>query len=84
MLTCKQFLEELTDFLDESLAPKLRSELQKHVNECPNCWVLCDTTERTLKVFKGMQCHEVPSDVKSRLLSALDRKFREKGPCGNT
>ena len=79
LLTCKQFLQELNDYLDETLDPALRSELQRHVNECPNCWVLCDTTEKTLKVFKGMQCHDVPRDIETRLLAALEKKRQEKG-----
>jgi anti-sigma factor (TIGR02949 family) len=80
LLTCKDFLHELTDYLDESLDPQLRSELQKHVNECPNCWVLCDTTEKTLKVFKGMEAKAVPQDIQARLLAALARRVADKGP----
>ena len=78
MLTCKEFLQELNDYLDESLDPALRIELQRHVNECPNCWVLCDTTEKTIKVFKGMEAHPVPEAVKARLLAALDKKCKDK------
>ncbi|HZS56639.1 MAG TPA: anti-sigma factor [Bryobacteraceae bacterium] len=84
MLTCKQFLEELNDFLDETLDPKQRAELQKHVNECPNCWVVCDTTEKTLKVFKGMEPKPVPEHIQAKLMQALEKKMKEKGcgPCG--
>lgn len=78
MLTCKQFLQELNDFLDESMDPALRSEIERHVNECPNCWVVCDTTRRTLKVFKGMDAQPVPAHVQQRLLSALQKKIAEK------
>jgi anti-sigma factor (TIGR02949 family) len=74
LLTCKQFLQELNEYLDESLDPQMRAELQRHVNECPNCWVVCDTTEKTLKVFKGMDCHPVPRDVESRLMAALEKR----------
>ena len=80
MLTCKQFLQELNDFLDESLDPKIRSELQRHVNECPNCWVVCNTTEKTLKVFKGMEAKPVPADIQARLLSALEKRIAARGP----
>jgi hypothetical protein len=52
LVTCKHFLQELNDFLDETLDANLRSELERHVSECPNCWVICNTTEKTLKVFK--------------------------------
>ena len=78
MLTCKQFLQELTDFLDDTLDPKLKAELQKHVNECPNCWVVCDTTEKTLKVFKGMEPQAVPEHIQTRLMDALHKKCRAK------
>ena len=79
MLTCKQFLQELNDFLDDTLDPKLKAELQKHVNECPNCWVVCDTTEKTLK---GLQGHGVPkqcpADIQARLMAAIESKMRRK------
>ncbi len=78
MLTCKQFLQELTDFLDDTLDPKLRADLQKHVNECPNCWVVCDTTEKTLKVFKGMEPQAVPPHIEAKLMEALERRRRSK------
>lgn len=76
MLTCKQFLQELNDFLDETLDPNTRAELQRHVNECPNCWVICNTTEKTLKVFKGMEPHAVPKDIEARLMAALEKKCK--------
>ena len=78
MLTCKQFLQELNDFLDDTLDPHIRAELQKHVNECPNCWVVCDTTEKTLKVFKGMEPQPVPKDIQTRLWAALEKKCKAK------
>jgi hypothetical protein len=83
LVTCKDFLQELNDFLDETLDPNLRSELERHVSECPNCWVICNTTEKTLKVFKGMEPQEVPAGIQARLLEALERKMRAKG-CGGT
>lgn len=80
MLTCKQFLQELTDFLDDTIDPATRAELTRHINECPNCWVVCDTTEKTLKVFKGMEAKAVPADIEKRLLSALEKRIAERGP----
>jgi anti-sigma factor (TIGR02949 family) len=77
LLTCKQFLQELNDFLDESLDPELRREIERHVTECPNCFVLCDTTKRTLRVFKGMEAHPVPAEVQQRLLQALQKKIAQ-------
>ena len=84
MLTCKDFLNELNDFLDESLDPGLRAQLQRHLNECPNCWVVCDTTEKTLKICKGMEAKPVPKDIHDRLMAALSKRIEARGPiCGS-
>lgn len=78
MLTCKEFLQELNDYLDETASRDIRERLEKHVSECPNCWVIVDTTRRTLKIYKGMEQKEIPEDVQARLLAALDRKMRSQ------
>ncbi len=84
MLTCKQFLDELNDYLEHSLDPVEYAELQKHVNECPNCFVVCDTTEKTLKVFKGMECKPVPQDIQARLMEAIQNRLNAKGQVKTT
>lgn len=78
MLTCKQFLQELNDFLDESTDRDMKLRLQAHVNECPNCFVIVDTTRRTLEVYKGMEPQAVPENVKTRLWAALEKKMAAK------
>lgn len=74
MLTCKEFLSELSEYLDEQTDAELKARIDKHATECPNCWVVCDTAKKTIKVFKGMECCEVPPDIHSRLMLALEKK----------
>ena len=78
MLTCKQFLQELNDYLDPNSDPELKRRLHSHVTECPNCFVIVDTTQKTLQVYKGVEPQTIPEDVKSRLWSALERKMAAK------
>lgn len=75
MLTCKDFLHELSDYLDENIDAELRAKLEKHITECPNCWVIADTTRRTIQIYKGMDPYPVPQDVEKRLMSALEKKM---------
>ena len=75
MLTCKDFLRELSDFLDENLDAEIRAKLEQHMTECPNCWVIADTTRKTIKIYKGMDPYPIPSDVEERLMKALERKM---------
>ena len=78
MLTCKDFLRELSDYLDESLDAEIRAKLEKHITECPNCWVIADTTRKTIQIYKGMEPYPVPTDVQSRLMAALEKKLATK------
>ena len=80
MLTCKDFLRELSDYLDENLAAEARTELERHIAACPNCWVIADTTKKTIRVYKGMDPYPIPPDVEARLMQALERKMAAKQP----
>lgn len=75
MLTCKDFLNELSEYLDDCVDPDLRANLERHVSECPNCWVIFDTTQKTLKVYKGLEPQTIPEDIHSRLMCALQKKM---------
>ena len=77
--TCKKLLDELTDYLDGSLEAEVRIQLEAHLANCPNCWVVCDTTKKTIQVFKGMEPFPLPEDVKSRLMKALQKRCRQAG-----
>ena len=79
MLTCKQFLQDLNDYLDQCSDQRTRTEVEEHINNCPNCWVVYDTTKKTLQVYKGMEPQTIPETVHTRLMSALQRKIESKG-----
>jgi anti-sigma factor (TIGR02949 family) len=78
LVTCKEFLQELNAYLDESVDPETRKHWQEHVNACPNCFVIVDTTQKTLQVYKGMVPQSIPDDVRNRLWQALERKMAAK------
>jgi len=78
LLTCKEFLQELNDYLDDAVDVELRRHIEAHITECPNCFVILDTTQKTIKVYKGMQPQVLPEAVSSRLNQALERMLAEK------
>jgi anti-sigma factor RsiW len=80
LLTCKDFLAELSDFLDEKTKTELRAKLERHLTECPNCWVVADTTRKTIQVYKGTSSCTIPEDVHSRLMAAMEKKMAAKNP----
>jgi len=78
LLTCKDFLHELSEYLDESIDAETRAKLDRHISECPNCWVITDTTKKTIQIYKGMDPYTIPLDVETRLMQALEKKMAEK------
>jgi len=83
LLTCKEFLQELTDFMDSTVDAELRRKLEAHISECPNCFVILDTTQKTIRVYKGMQPQEIPQEVEIRLMKAVERKIAAKNAAGH-
>lgn len=83
MLTCKEFLGWLNEYLCDSQDPDCRRHVEEHVSACPNCWVIFDTTKKTIQVYKGREPQDVPTDVKKRLMDALQKKMATgaKPPC---
>ena len=77
MLTCKDFLGWLNDYLDQTAGPETRRELEAHVTACPNCWVIYDTTQKTVQIYKGMEPQELPANVHERLVAALRKKLAD-------
>jgi len=79
LLTCNQFLDELSEFLDEDVNDDVRQELQTHLTQCPNCWVMVDTTKKTIQIYKGLEAEPLPNGLKSRLMGALQNRMQEGG-----
>ena len=77
-MKCSEFLHELTNYLDGVLDEKTKIELENHLSWCHNCYVVCDTTKKTIQVYKGMQPQVLPQDVQSRLMQALEKKLAAK------
>ncbi len=75
MVTCNAFLSELSEYLDDTVSASVREELERHLSECPNCYVVCDTTKKTIQIYRGTEAYPIPEDVHQRLISALRKKI---------
>ena len=78
MLTCKEFLGWLNEYLDETAVAEIRQQVEAHITSCPNCWVIFDTTKKTLQVYKGMEPQTLPPEVNLRLMEAVQKRIAAK------
>jgi anti-sigma factor RsiW len=77
-VNCSDFLKELTDYLDESLDARTRAELEEHLQWCHNCFVICNTTKKTIEIYRDSQIYELPDDLRVRLRTAIITKCQHK------
>ena len=80
LLTCHEFLQELAGLLDETAESDLRGKLETHLRRCSNCFVIFDTTRKTIRLFRGMQLQKVPDHLHVRLMKALERRMAARKP----
>jgi len=78
LLSCKDFLRELSEYLDEATAPATKAELDQHLKECPNCWVVADTCKKTIQIYRGTEPRPVPDSLKLKLLAALESRMKAR------
>lgn len=75
-MTCSEFLKELTDYLDGVIDDRTKKELDEHLLWCHNCYVVCNTTKRTIEIYRGSELYELPDDLRTRLRSAIMTKCK--------
>jgi predicted anti-sigma-YlaC factor YlaD len=84
---CSEFLHELTDYLDGVIDGPTKAELEGHLAWCHNCYVVCDTTKKTIEIYRDSQLYELPEDLRTKLRSAIVAKCQSRkktGPEGTT
>jgi anti-sigma factor RsiW len=73
-VNCSDFLKELTDYLDGALDERTKAELDEHLAWCHNCFVVCNTTQKTIEIYRDSEVYELPEDLRTRLRSAIVEK----------
>jgi anti-sigma factor RsiW len=74
-LNCKGVIRELSDYLDGDLGMAEKQELERHLEDCEDCKMVVDQTRLTVEIFCDEEQVELPTDVRSRLHEALQRKI---------
>jgi anti-sigma factor RsiW len=74
---CKDFLNELTDYLDGRISESLRMELDEHLHWCHECHVVMNTTKKTIEIYRDNELYELPNDLRNRLHQAIMSKCKK-------
>ena len=73
-MKCSEFLNELTNYLDGVIDDRTKTELEDHLSWCHNCYVVCDTTKKTIEIYRDSELYSLPDNLRTRLESAIIAK----------
>lgn len=77
MYSCDDLRAELSNLLDDDVAPEVRAQIEHHLSECRACTVLVDSTRKTLRILTDTGSYELPASLSDRLTDLIMRKVRE-------
>lgn len=79
MMSCKKVQKLLSDFLDDDLKEAVCEDIQKHLDDCPDCMVQVDSVKKVIRLFREATDTKMPVDIQIRLHDVLKRA-REESP----
>ena len=74
-LSCEDVRREMSNYLDDDIAPRLRRLLEAHLEQCRKCAVLLDSTHNVLVLLADEQRFELPIGFSNRIRQMLAEEF---------
>ena len=71
---CRQFVEDVTAYLDGALSDEVVTLVEKHLADCPHCREYLRQIRSTIAITRALTETDVdamPSDVRARLMQAF-------------
>lgn len=76
-LTCQEFVELVTEYLEGELSPPERSRFDAHLTACTYCRDYLDQIRQTIRALGRLSEEDIVPDARDRLLAAFHDWKRE-------
>src|SRR5262245_7980905 len=76
LMTCRELVELLIDFVSDELPPEHRQRIEQHLRCCPPCEAYLASYQTTIRLTRQLPCEPLPPQLEQRLRAAL-RELRE-------
>ena len=70
-MSCKEFVELVTDYFDEALDPATRKRFEEHLEVCPWCGRYVEQMRLTVRTVGRIDEEALAPDARERLLDAF-------------
>jgi hypothetical protein len=75
-MNCKHVWEYISEYIDGSVEPKLREEIERHLEHCQICSAILDSTRNILVLTADERTFELPVGFSERLHERLARELK--------
>jgi len=72
-MNCREAIDVLVDYLDETLTPDVLAQLEAHLRVCAPCRAYLATYKRSVELAAKVNRVEMPPEAKQRLRDFLNR-----------
>jgi anti-sigma factor RsiW len=70
-ITCKQLVELVTSYLEDSLPPVQRSRFEEHLATCSGCQEYLDQMRQTIQLLGALPQESIAPPARQQLLAAF-------------
>lgn len=74
-LNCKHVWSYISDYIDDSMDPTLRREIELHLEHCEICSAILDSTRNILYLTADARTFAIPVGFSERLHERLKREI---------
>lgn len=74
-LTCKELWREVSNYIDGTVSPEMREELEKHLAQCRHCTALVDGVHNVVVLVADGRTFELPTGFGERLKERLKNEI---------
>jgi len=79
-LNCRHVWEYISDYIDDSLEPGVREDIERHLEHCEICSAILDSTRNILILVADDRVFELPLGFSQRLHARLSAELGTSGP----
>jgi anti-sigma factor RsiW len=71
MMTCREILDFLMEYLDGNLSAAQRAMFEEHFAVCPSCVAYLHNYRQTMKLVRSVRCKYKPEGISEELLQKV-------------
>lgn len=80
VLDCKHVWNHISDYIDGTLSPETRADVERHLAGCEICSAVLDSTRNVIILMADDRVFELPVDYSKRLHARLDQILATESP----